>query len=44
MTIATGIAAAETVNFDDMKAGAPPAGLDGNTNRQRHGEMGGRKR
>ena len=24
MTIATGIAAAETVNFDDMKAGAPP--------------------
>src|SRR5258705_3967840 len=26
MTIATGIAAAETVNFDDMKAGAPPTG------------------
>ena len=26
MTIATGIAAAETVNFDDMKAGAPPPG------------------
>ena len=24
MTIATGIAVAETVNFDDMKAGAPP--------------------
>jgi hypothetical protein len=24
MTIATGIAAAETVNFDDLKAGAPP--------------------
>jgi hypothetical protein len=26
MTIATGIAAADTVNFDDMKAGAPPPG------------------
>ena len=26
MTIATGIAAAETVNFDDIKAGAPPPG------------------
>ncbi len=26
MTIATGIAAAETVNFDDMKPGAPPPG------------------
>jgi hypothetical protein len=26
MTIATGIAVAETVNFDDMRAGAPPRG------------------
>jgi len=26
MTIATGIAVAETVNFDDMKTGAPPPG------------------
>src|SRR5262249_56543109 len=26
MVIAAGIAAAETVNFDDMKAGAPPPG------------------
>src|SRR5437764_14769042 len=26
MTIATGISAAETLNFDDMKAGAPPPG------------------
>jgi hypothetical protein len=26
MTIATGVAVAETVNFDDMKTGAPPPG------------------
>src|SRR5438034_8732130 len=26
MTMATGIAAAETVNFDDVKTGAPPPG------------------
>jgi len=36
--MATTLAAAETVNFDDMKAGVPPR-LDCNTNRRGHGEM-----